>query len=235
LRLLRELTGIRAYRRDNAAIRDAARPLTAVRDGKVLLQSLRQLMATSGDESRRFASRLRSELQAQTLIERRRLTPRLLRHSAIMVRQVHDRISLLAIPQGAALQATGGLKHAYKRARQAFRGVQAESTDDRLHEWRKQTKYFASQLGILETLGPKFFAKSRRRADHLTDALGRDHDLAVLAEWIRRFGRRLNTGDRADGKVELLRRLGLRREKLQRHVLRLGRRLFAHHPRRYRL
>jgi CHAD domain-containing protein len=232
LRLLRGLAV--AYRRDNAAIRDAARPLTAVRDGKVLLQTLRDLKAAAGDGNNRFASQLRSELRTQRLIERRRLTPRLLRHSAVMVRQVHDRISLLAIPEGAAPQATEGLKHAYKRARRAFREVAGELSDDRLHEWRKQTKYFASQLEILEPLKPRFFAKSRKRADRLTDALGQDHDLVVLAGWIRRFGRQVRPADRADGEAELLGRLVRRREKLKRRVLRLGRRLFSKNCRRYR-
>jgi CHAD domain-containing protein len=234
LRLLRGLAGVRAYRRDNAAIRDAARPLTAVRDGKVLLQTLRDLKAAAGDGNKGFASQLRSELRTQRLIERRRLTSPLLRHSAVMVRQVHDRISLLAIPEGAAPQATEGLKHAYKRARQAFREVAGELSDDRLHEWRKQTKYFASQLEILEPLKPRFFAKSRKRADRLTDALGQDHDLVVLAGWIRRFGRQVRPADRADGEAELLGRLVRRREKLKRRVLRLGRRLFSKNCRRYR-
>jgi CHAD domain-containing protein len=47
LRLLREAMGEGRYRRENALIRDAARPLTELRDAKVLLDALR-----SGDRSR---------------------------------------------------------------------------------------------------------------------------------------------------------------------------------------
>ena len=45
LRMLRACIGVVEYRRDNALLRDAARPLTPIRDAKVLLQTLEPLTA----------------------------------------------------------------------------------------------------------------------------------------------------------------------------------------------
>jgi hypothetical protein len=42
--LLRDALGKKAYRRENTALRDAARPLSAVRDGRVLLDALNSLV-----------------------------------------------------------------------------------------------------------------------------------------------------------------------------------------------
>ncbi len=44
LRLLRDAIGKRAYARENAALRDAARPLSGVRDAMVLIQTLDRLI-----------------------------------------------------------------------------------------------------------------------------------------------------------------------------------------------
>src|SRR5215471_7581166 len=44
LRLLRTALGDRLYREENASFRDAARPLTEVRDAKVLLDTFDQLL-----------------------------------------------------------------------------------------------------------------------------------------------------------------------------------------------
>src|SRR5262249_2675480 len=43
LRLLRDALGSRVYRRENARLRDAARPLTAVRDARILVDVFDQL------------------------------------------------------------------------------------------------------------------------------------------------------------------------------------------------
>src|SRR5437762_1561268 len=50
LRLLRKALGGRAYDRENACCRDAARPLTEVRDARVLVDTLDQLAEQCGEE-----------------------------------------------------------------------------------------------------------------------------------------------------------------------------------------
>src|SRR5260370_31890223 len=60
LRLLREELGLRAYQRENAWAREAARPLTGVRDAKVLLETLAELAEHfPGELDRRLLGRPR--------------------------------------------------------------------------------------------------------------------------------------------------------------------------------
>ena len=53
LRLLRAAVGRKAYARENAALRDAARPLSRVRDSKVMLDTANALLGQKGTRSRR--------------------------------------------------------------------------------------------------------------------------------------------------------------------------------------
>ena len=91
-----------------------------------------------------------------------------------------------------------------KRMRQAGRG-DGRSNGRKLHEWRKRVKdlrYVAEMLdraapGKPKRGGPKPSARKRtrekaafvgrvaRRADNLSELLGEEHDLAVLAERVR--------------------------------------------------
>src|SRR5215470_11897599 len=48
LRLLRDALGRSTYKKENAALRDAARPLSEVRDGRVLLDALNSLVEYYG-------------------------------------------------------------------------------------------------------------------------------------------------------------------------------------------
>jgi CHAD domain-containing protein len=49
--LLRTALGSQTYAYENTALRDAARPLTTVRDARVLLDTLDTLVASSGAEA----------------------------------------------------------------------------------------------------------------------------------------------------------------------------------------
>ncbi|HVW67335.1 MAG TPA: CHAD domain-containing protein, partial [Steroidobacteraceae bacterium] len=75
LRLLRDALGDSKYKRENAALRDVARPLSAVRDGRVLVDALGSLLRYSGTRAarlplarfRRALDRRRAKLRAEVL------------------------------------------------------------------------------------------------------------------------------------------------------------------------
>jgi hypothetical protein len=62
--------------------------LTALRDGKILLETLRDLLPDGTRKLDPLPWRLRAELHSQRLAERRRLRPPILLHSAAMLREV---------------------------------------------------------------------------------------------------------------------------------------------------
>jgi len=234
LRMLRECVGVRDYHRDNALIRDAARPLTPIRDAKVLLQTLEQVEPKKGAAGSGFFLRLRKVLEEQRRLARRQLRSADLAAAARMLRGIRRRAA--GLPESRlAPPHPRGLEHAFKKARSAFAAAKRQGTDESLHEWRKQTKYFANQLEMLLRSGPKLFDKSHRQATQLADCLGEDHDLAILTDQISRYagGARGAPAPGPDAR-RLICSAQRRRKKLQRRAMRLGHRLYSGQAARYR-
>jgi CHAD domain-containing protein len=236
LRLLRECVGVYAYRRDNALMRDAARPLTPLRDAKVLLQTLQRVDRTAGArKGNTFVRYLYRMLRNEQRDTQQRLRPKELMATIGTLRAVKQRLEALSGPQldqPAALCIA--LERAYKSGRMAFAEVKRRPTDECLHEWRKQTKYFANQLEIVLLLSPKRFSKRLRRSLRLAEHLGDDHDLALLNDKIFQYAKGPNAASRNDAVEELISRIAHRRKTLQAKARRLGRRLYATKPRRIR-
>jgi CHAD domain-containing protein len=236
LRLLRDCLGEALYRRENSLLRDTARPLTPVRDAKVLFETLRHHdphkgAANPGAFVRGFYA---------VLGERRRAAKSRLRNSDLLraaagLHAIARRAAALPERQLAQATASMALKSAYKSARKAFARACSRRTDERLHEWRKQTKYFANEIEVVLGFCPKRFAKSCKRAGKLAEQLGDDHDLALLTEEILRHAKGAHAPSRDDSVQELLGHLAGRRRALQRKAFRLGRRLYSDKARRYEL
>ncbi len=212
-------------------------PLTPIRDAKVLLQTLEQLQPKNGADSRDSCLRLRKFLEEKRRLARRRLRPAELAAAARVLRGIRRRTAALTEGRLAAPH-TRGLQRAFKKARSAFAAAKRQGTDENLHEWRKQTKYFANQLEMLLPLDRALFDKSHRHATQLADCLGDDHDLAILTEQISKYanGGRPPVASEAPG-VEVRRLICTveqRRKNLQRRAQRLGHRLYSGNAARYR-
>jgi hypothetical protein len=159
-----------------------------------------------------------------------------------------------------------GIERIYLQGRRRYRRA-AGGKGDRgraMHEWRKRVKdlrYAAEMLDRRDPAGERklpsrhrakrrkqaakraraqLLRKLARRADKLGEALGEEHDLAVLAERIRtQDARRSALGER--GQVRLGRRnrkamlklIARRRRKLRTRTLRDGARLYRRRPRRF--
>jgi len=236
LRLLRASLGEAAYRRDNALLRDVARTLTPVRDAKVLFETLRGVDARLGTpRARTFMGRL-----YRVLGEQRRAAKRALRNADLVqaggaLRALRQRAAALSDRPLAQSPAGVPMKDAYRSARKAFARARRHQTDERLHEWRKQTKYFASELEVVLGFGPKRFAKAHKRAHKLAEQLGDDHDLSLLTEKVLRHAKGVHAPSQDDKVEELLGQLAGRRKALQRKAFRLGKRLYSCRARCYEL
>ena len=75
-----------------------------------------------------------------------------------------------------------GLARGYRRGRRALREAVDRPTDEHVHEWRKSVKTLWYHVRLLEPAAPSVFAPAIEALDHLAEALGDDHDLAVLVE-----------------------------------------------------
>jgi CHAD domain-containing protein len=230
LRLLRDALGESTYKRENAAIRDAARPLGEVRDGRVLLDALDFLLNHYGAPAsalplsgfKRVLNRRRTELRSNVLGRSGQL-----RGARQALRQVCSRSDSWRVGRRGWSVIGAGLKRTYSSARDAFKATRSSLTDEQLHEWRKQTKYFWHELQLLEPIWPGELGELADESHKLADLLGEDHDLAVLRE--RALGARqaFPTGASRRAFLALIERC---RAGLQAKALALGQRLYEEKP-----
>jgi CHAD domain-containing protein len=233
LRLLRKCIGVDAYRRENASMRDAARPLTTVRDANVLLTTLRRLdPAEQAKQKQDFVRQLSSVLRRERRTVRQRLLHKDVTAAAASLVAVKRRLQGVSESRLDQPALGAGVERAYKSGRKAFAQVRQRPTDESLHEWRKQTKYLGNQLEIVLPLSPKRLATSCKKSNRLAERLGEDHDLALLSNNILRYATGPNAASQNDAVAKLISRLVHQRKALQSKAYRLGRRLYSAKPRR---
>jgi CHAD domain-containing protein len=183
LRLLRPVLGRSVYARENTTLRDAARPLSRIRAGKVLLDSLDLVMKRFGavaravptDGLRRVLQRERTRARQETLQGTTRLATQ--RQS---LQKAQERAARWAVGDHGWSVVGAGLTRVYSRGRKALRRAEEDRTPANLHEWRKQVKYLWHQLQALQPLWPGLVGELADQAHQLSDYLGDDHDLSLL-------------------------------------------------------
>jgi CHAD domain-containing protein len=231
LRLVRPAIREKDYRRENTSFRDVARPLTEVRDARIFIESLDQLVEHFQEHlvGRTFRD-IRQALQGNLRAVRRRVLDEGNAFAVVAetVRRARGRIRNWAdIPK--KWPAVGdGLENTYRQARDAHGEAVADPNVEKLHEWRKQVKYVFYQLEVLKPLWPERLEELINEADRMGDLLGDDHDLAVLRQMLtddpERFG---EEGDRE----LLLALIDRRRAELEQEAMLLGQRFFQDSPR----
>jgi CHAD domain-containing protein len=227
LRLLRGLIGKAVYARENAALRDAARPLSAVRDAKVVMDALDELLEHDANSAHRdVLGNLRKALEKTRLAARREIKKSgTLGKSAEWLEQASARVDRWHVAERGTANLRRGLEHVYRRGRKALADVKTEASPEKLHEWRKQVKYLRQALYALKPPHAQRFAKLIKRSDSVAAALGDDHDLVVLRDRIQGLHSGSHNAHRA-----LSAQIAQRRKKLESKALRKGRVLFRTTP-----
>ena len=118
-----------------------------------------------------------------------------------------------------------GLRRAYADLQGAEALAAEHATAVHFHEWRKQAKYHANQMLLLQSVAPPIFKGYRKIGDRLAATLGIHHDQDVLLGAIRK----------ADGQLErdsgpLLAVIASRNAALETKAFRLGHELTAERP-----
>jgi CHAD domain-containing protein len=185
LRMSRYAIGKDLFRRENAAFRDIAKPLSEIRDAAVLIDTFDRLQETSGTPVDITEARCRSAIRIGLREHRRRIrTQVLIRQHAIAnarnsLEQARSRLKDWGPHMGSDWPAI--LHGVQKIYRAGYRAVQAaDVSTDALHQWRKSAKYLWHQLQILQPLWPGMLKGLAQEYHALTECLGDDHDLAVL-------------------------------------------------------
>jgi CHAD domain-containing protein len=225
LRVVRDDLGRRRFARTNRRLRDASRPLSQLRDVTVLIDTLDGLRNAAGAQAGPFKP-VRRALQARRQQVRQRiLKDRPMRRA--MVKELRKASRSVAHWSAAhrGWKAVGaGLSRAYRKGRAALDAAAREKSDGALHEARKRTKDLLYATEFIVHAQPDSIQPIIDDAHGLTDALGDDHDLAVLGDVIdHELGLRLSAADRN----QITRLVARRRKDLQQHARALGQNLYA--------
>jgi len=175
LRILRAAVGSRAVRHADCALRDIGRDLGVARDPAQLAAQLRTTAAAAGLKPAavrvlldRFAAERRAALKP---VDTRRVSADLARIARSVARlPARGDESALAI----------GFARIYRQAREGYLRACDAPLAEELHGWRRHTKRYWHALELLRPAKPRVIHTLARKAHRLADALGTDHDLALL-------------------------------------------------------
>jgi CHAD domain-containing protein len=215
-RLVRDELGEGEYRRDNALFRDAARPLSEVRDAHALLQAADALAERCGEVPPQAWATLRGGLERRERRVSGALRGEVIEPILDALDEGERRVKKWRIGRGFSALAPG-LRQSCRRARTAFDAARAEPTTENLHEWRKLVKYLWHHLQVVQAIRPDVLDDLADRMHRLGDLLGDDHDLAVLASLLDQGA--VSAGEGASGVRAAIERS---RAELQREALQMG-------------
>jgi CHAD domain-containing protein len=227
LRLARGAMPRAQRQRENAALREAARAVSGVRDADVMIASIGQL-------SDRFAGQLpATAFQAiQAHLEARREHPGGLVVDARALRElaaVRARVDDWQLHTGGWKALESGLVRSYGRGRDAFARARVGGEMEDLHAWRKRVKGLWHHERLLERICGPTVRGHAKELDRLSDLLGDDHDLALLRQELTRDG--IPVPVDVDAVVNPI---DHRRAELQAEAVRIGGRLYAETPKAFR-
>jgi CHAD domain-containing protein len=224
LRLVRPGLHEKTYKRENRMLRDAARTVAGSRDAQVMIETAEAL-------HERYAGRLPAEVfesvrdaLAEDAKESRGDVDGAILAKAL--RKVSGRVDDWPLGGAGWPTVNKGLAKAYGRGRKAFARADSEPSTENLHEWRKRVKDLWYHQRLLKPAWPEVVGAQADEAHELSDLLGAEHDLAVLAE-------RLEAEPPIEGAGPVLELIEERRAELLAQIRALGRRVYAEKPKRF--
>lgn len=214
-------------RRENAALREAARELSGTRDADVMT-------ATLDDLADRFAGQVPAKA-FDAIREQLRSRNGHRSDSALQARAVQElgalrvRVDDWELVRGGWKAIEAGLLRSYTRGRKAFARARGERSMENLHAWRKRVKDLWYQERLLAPICGPGVRGQAKDAHRLADLLGDDHDLALLRQEL--------APKETPAPVDLhavVKLIDHRRGELQTEAIALGERVYADSPKAFR-
>ena len=231
LRLMRDAISTACYRREDTALRVAARPLSAVRDARVMIDTLDHLEQRYGCAAKRaMSAAFRRDLARAQAATRRSVTngATVQRQHVTALRATRRRVMAWRIRDHGWREIGRGLRRVYSRGRKAMKTALKTPLPECLHAWRKQAKYLWHELQTLEAMEPEAIGALAQRAQRLSDDLGDDHDLVVLGERVHALRSAFPGPDDAAALLALIDRS---HRQLRKMAFLTGRRMYREKPR----
>ena len=218
LRLARGELGEQVYSRENACFRDAAHELAGQRDADVMLETLKGLTSLPAGDGWELRKRIQADRERHGDGGDRSAAAR---SAVAILEEARGRVKDWPLEHDSFDALAKGLEKTYRRGRREFRAARDEPTVESLHEWRKRAKHLWYDHTLLRSVWPPMMEAAGDEAHALSDRLGDDHDLAVLAAWVEEHG---------GAGPEFHEAIDRRRSELQADAFALGARVYAEKP-----
>lgn len=207
------------FKKENAALRDAANLLGGARDARVMVETLDGLTIAGHSQAAReylVARAERSEAASKT--------DNPLGQFAEIFEKIGDRAKEWSFDTNGFDLVGDGLEKTYRQFLRDFEAAEGEQTATAMHEWRKQAKYHWYHVTLLSKSAPDLLAPRAKALDHLGEYLGDHHNLAVLTDV-------LNAAEQDLGDLgPILVAVAKRQEELGEQAFALGHQLAAEKP-----
>jgi CYTH domain-containing protein/CHAD domain-containing protein len=218
------------FDRFNTLVRDAADALAPIRDAHAVLATLDDLRATQPGSSADLDHVRAAQFElAEGATKGVHAGDERIAEARTLLVTARRRVKRWKVASDFSA-VRDGLEATYRRGRRALRRAEARPDDESLHEWRKSVKNLGYQIRLLGGAAPSVLESLEGHLDDLAEALGDDHDLAVLVERLLgepgAFGGTLN----AMHAVDVARR---QQDDLRRRAFRLGATVYAERPERF--
>ena len=231
LRLCRGSLGELTFALENTWYRDTGRRLSSVRDAVAMIECLDALRKRYGREmDPAVEAAVRAGLEARLAAlagDAAGLDDRCVEVKAGLAAAL-VRLRDWGLADRGFRTIGPGLERVYRQGRRGMRAAVEEPSDHNLHEWRKRAKDHWYHVRLMRNAWPKVMDAYRREMRVLTEALGMDHDLALLVPIVRDAPDAFGGSDGVRVFLDMAHR---RRAELQDQARVVGRRIYAEKPR----
>lgn len=173
------------FQRDATKLKQIAKSLSGVRDIQAMLETVAKLEAYDDTVGHGPVARaLRSHLEAKRDEAEKNLNGSGSARTRKLLKEARQAFGEIDLKPNDFFVLARTIKRDYRKAKLAFRIAYETGKDEAFHNWRKYVQRHWRQLLLLLPSWPKALRPYTILARDLSDALGEDHDLFVLSNFI---------------------------------------------------
>ena len=213
------------------AFRDAGRHLSGMRDAQALLECWDKLHgADAASLTTPFGRAFHAALlrNARAHLHETDTLAGVLEHLRATLREYLRRLPEIQTADDGFGSIEQGLRGSYRAGRRQLNEAIDDPTAERFHEWRKRVKDHWYHARLIAGAWPEQLEHRQQQFKRLSDLLGDDHDLDVLAGQLKAWPDRARQETQRQALFAAITR---RQASLRGEALALGRRLYAETPR----
>jgi len=230
IRLVRpQFKGSKTYEQENASYRDAASLLSFMRDAQSIIESYDALLKHYPDAAdpaqfqsirERLVGRREAAAQDDSNLNER------IGEFRDQMSTARERIGRWKFRAAGFAMLEEGLEKTYSRGRRSMKQAFARPSTESFHEWRKHIKYHWYHCRLLQGIWKDSMKTRGAAARELSELLGDDHDLAMLAATL--MSESIAEPNTGGSSIHAL--IQQRRTELQTQARALGSRMYAEKP-----